>query len=410
MMRIAIDARRYSLSGRGQERYVRGLVEGLAARAGEHELVLLCGPGTAPVGELGPRVRVARADRRLRLQHWRRLAGLRRLLVRDLDLVHFPVADGWYTRVRPNVVTIHDLCALRHSGAYFTDPAHERRAWEHRRAVTAHADAVIAVSRATACDVVNLLDVPPERVRTVPHGVASRFRPPREAATLHRFRARYGLPPRYLLFVGGVDFKKNVPRLVDGFAEACAEGGLPHALVMAGALQQSGNAFFRRARATAIAKGVADRVVWLGYVPEADLPSLYAGAEAFVFPSLVEGFGLPVLEAMACGTPVVTSARSAMSEITGDAAVLVDPYEPSSIAEGILRAVEPEVAPRLADAGLQRAATYTWARTSRRTLEVYERVARGGSLGAEASAASPAAPDDLPVRVEGLRRVSGGEC
>lgn len=409
MMRIGIDARRYSLSGRGQERYVRALVRGLPALAWEHELVLLCGPRTAPVDELGPRVRAARADRRLRLQYRRRLAGLRRLLVRDLDLVHFPLADGWYTRVRPNVVTIHDLSALRYPDAYFTDHAHERRAWEHHRAVTEHADAVIAVSRATERDVVDLLDVPPERVGTIPHGVGTRFRPPSDGATLHRFRARYGLPPRYVLFVGGIDFKKNVPRLVEGFAGACAEAGLPHALVMAGALQQPGNAFFDRARSVAIAKGVSDRVVWLGYVPEADLPSLYAGAEALVFPSLVEGFGLPVLEAMACGTPVVASAHSAMSEITGDAAVLVDPQEPSSIAEGILRVLDPDVASRLAATGLRCAAAYSWARTCRRTLEVYERVGRGGTLDAPANARAPAVSDDLPLGDEDLRRVSGGE-
>jgi glycosyltransferase involved in cell wall biosynthesis len=372
-VRIGIDARRYSSRGRGQERYVRSLVHALASSDTEHELVVLTNPGTR-LGDLGGRARSLSARRRLLMQHRTRLVGLRRLLVRDLDMVHFTLADGWYRRVTRSVVTIHDLSVLRHPGAYFADAAAEGRARRHHTAVAASADAVIAVSRATARDVTDLLHVPPERVAVVPHGVDPRFRPLTDTGPLEDPRRRYRLPPHYLLFVGGIDFKKNVARLIEAYVVARAVGRLPHALVLAGALQEKGNPFFDAAREQAAALRVERRVVWTGHVPENDLPALYAGADALVFPSLMEGFGLPVLEAMACGTPVVTSVDSAMEEVTGDEAVLVRPGDPYSIADGIIRALDPEVAGRLKRNGPLRAAPYTWDATAARTIEVYERV------------------------------------
>lgn len=374
-MRIGIDARRYQLAGRGQERYVRGLVGALAALDTGHDLVLLYGPGGRPIVGLGGRVSSAPARLRLRTQYRRGFGAVRRLLVRDLDLVHFPVADGWYKRVTRTVVTIHDLSVLRYPGAYFSDAAAADRARRHHEAITANADAVITVSRTSARDVVELLNVREDRVAVVPSGVEPAFRPLVDAPALERMRLRLGLPDRYLLFVGGIDFKKNVARLIEGFAIACWKGRLLHGLVLAGPLQQPGNPFFDAARERAAAAGIADRVAWAGYVPEEELPSVYSAADALLYPSTIEGFGFPVLEAMACGTPVVTSAGSAMAESTGEDAALVDPADPESIAAGILRALEPDEALRLAEAGRLRAAGYTWQNTARRTVEVYERVA-----------------------------------
>lgn len=377
-LRIGIDVRRYARHGRGQERYVRSLVHALAAAAGEeHELVLLGGEEARSVETLGARVSFSPAARRLRLQHRVRFAALRRLLVRGLDLVHFPLADGWYSPVMPSVTTIHDLSALRYPQAYFADAASERRARRHLEAVTASAEAVIAVSEATRRDVVSLLGVPEERVAVVAHGVEPTFRPVVDRAALAEVRRRYRLPARYLLFVGGIDFKKNVTRLLEGYAVARMSGRIPHVLALAGPLQRTDNPFFVAAQERARAVGVAGHVRWLGYVPDADLPSLYSGADAFVFPSLMEGFGLPVLEALACGTPVVTSAGSAMAEVAGEVAALVDPVDPGSIAGGILRVLVPEVAAWLRKAGPARAAGYTWERAAAKTIEVYERAAAG---------------------------------
>lgn len=376
-VRIGIDARRYGHAGRGQERYVRSLVRALAAGNGDHEYVLL-GNGPARSAETpGSRVSFSPAGRRLRLQYRARFGALRRLLVRDLDLVHFPLADGWYSRVAPSVVTIHDLSVLRYPDVYFREAAAERRERWHLMTVAGCADAVIAVSEATRRDVVALLDVPSERVTVVPHGVDAVFRPVRDVRALADLRRRYGLPARYALFVGGTDFKKNVARVVAGFALARERGGLPHGLVLAGPLQRDGNPFFEAAREQAAAARVSERVLWAGYLPDADLPALYSGADVLVFPSFWEGFGFPVLEAMACGTPVVTAKESATAEIAGEAAVLVDPLDCEAIASGILRAIEEGKDGPLVRAGLRRAADYTWERTAARTVEVYESVAAG---------------------------------
>jgi glycosyltransferase involved in cell wall biosynthesis len=379
-MRIGIDARRYAPTGRGQERYVRCLVHALAATDTHHEFLLLSNPRAFSDSELGPRARVLSAATRIRLQHRRGLVGLRRLLLRGTDLLHFPLADGWYGPVCRAVVTIHDLSVLRFPEAYFADTAAERRAWRHHMAITASADAVITVSEATAGDVVALLGVEERRVAVVAHGVESHFRPARDPRTLKELRRRYRLPERYLLFVGGVDYKKNVARLIEAFALARRDAGLPHALVLAGPLQREGNPFFEAAREAAATMRVAERIRWLGYVSDADLPALYSGADAFVFPSLMEGFGFPPLEAMACGTPVVSSSGTATEEVTGDAAVLIDPRDAGHIAEGILQVLDEERSRTLVQAGLRRAAGYTWERTAARTIEVYERVVAGRPL------------------------------
>lgn len=381
MLRVGIDARRYSPAGRGQERYVRSLVRALAAAEGEHEYVLLGNGDGPPVEALGARVSFSPAGRHIRLQHRRALARLRRLLVRGFDLVHFPLADGWYAPVSRTVVTIHDLSVLRYPEAYFPDAASERRQRRHFAAITCHADAVIADSEATKGDVVSLLGVSEERVAVIPLGVDPAFRPVDDSYVLDKVRRRYGLPARYALFVGGIDFKKNVARLVAGFALARARGALPHALVLAGTLQQEGNPFFEEAKRQAVAADVSDHLVWAAYVSESDLPALYTGADVLVFPSLWEGFGFPVLEAMACGTPVVTSEGSAMAEVAGGAAVLVDPLDCETIASGILRAIGEGKDGPLVEEGIRRAAGYSWGHTAARTVDVYEAVAAGRSLG-----------------------------
>lgn len=372
-MRVGIDARHYGPAGRGQQRYIRCLIHALARTGREHEFLLLGQRNSGFPSDLGSHVRFVPARRRLRLQYRPGLVGVRRMLLGDVDLVHFPLADGWYARVRRSVVTIHDLSMLRFPEAYCPDATAERRAWNHHRRITANADKVLADSRATGRDVVTLLEIPEERVEVVPLGVEPRFARVTDPARIQDLRGRYPLPRRYLLFVGGVDFKKNVTRLVEGYALARRAERLAPDLVVAGPLQDPGNPFFDQAQERAAALGVAERIRWIGYVLDSDLPALYSSADAFVFPSIMEGFGLPVLEAMACGVPVVTSAGSAMAEVTGEeAATLVDPLDPESISQGILQAMDE--APLLASAGIGRAAGYTWERTAERTIGVYERV------------------------------------
>jgi glycosyltransferase involved in cell wall biosynthesis len=188
---------------------------------------------------------------------------------------------------------------------------------------------------------------------------------------------RYGIRRPYCLFVGNLEPRKNLPRLIEAFGllrrHGLAPADLPQ-LVLAGTRGWLSSGIFRAAAGQGLE---APDIVFTGYVPPADLPALYAGAACFVFPSLYEGFGLPVLEAMACGTPVVASTASSLPEVAGDAALLVDPHDVEGLA-GALRRLwgDAELRADLRERGLQRATLYSWERTARLTLDVYERVAR----------------------------------
>ena len=227
------------------------------------------------------------------------------------------------------------------------------------------ADRIIAPSRATKDDIVKHLAVDPERVAIVPGGVDPSFRPlPR--AEVDAALAPLGLAfGAYLLFLGTIEPRKNIGRLLDAVMKAGADVG---PLVLAGA-DGWGNDELRPRIADLARQG---RVRPLGYVPEALRPPLLGGARAFLYPSLYEGFGLPPLEAMACGTPVVTSAVSSLPEVVGDAALLIDPLDVDGLAGAIRRLWNDEGLRRdLRARGLARAREFSWERTARLTLEVY---------------------------------------
>jgi glycosyltransferase involved in cell wall biosynthesis len=278
------------------------------------------------------------------------------------------------TRTRRLVITIHDLAFRRFPE---TAPAATRR-WLTRldRAVREAAEIVVP-SQATRADLVDLYRVDPERVTVIHHGVDhDRFRPA-SPGEVDRVRRRYGIDGPYLLFVGGLEPRKNLPALLSGYAALPDE--LRPALVLAGAAVP-----WNPEGRTALAEALGDlpahsrgRVILTGYVGDPDRAPLYAGAEALAFPSRYEGFGLPVLEAMACGTPVVTSNVSALPEIAGDDAVLVDPDDVRSIADGLRRVLEDEsLRDRLRAAGPARAARFTWDESARRHVEVLHRANR----------------------------------
>jgi glycosyltransferase involved in cell wall biosynthesis len=202
------------------------------------------------------------------------------------------------------------------------------------------------------------------RIEVVPLGTEMKG-PPREKVEL--VQARHGVRSPYVLWVGTLEPRKNLERTVQGFAHAVTEAELDEVQ-----LCLVGPRGWLRGDPGELLAGRRDRVRWLGSVPRDELPALYAGAEAFVFPSLAEGFGLPVLEAMACGAPVVTSDRSALPEVAGDAALLCDPTDPGSIGEAVGRVLrDRDLAGRLRRAGLERAAGYTWDRMARETASRY---------------------------------------
>ena len=232
----------------------------------------------------------------------------------------------------------------------------------------AHADRLIAISNSTRADVIRLLRVDPRKVAATPLAASPRFRPlPRDAVS--EVCARYGLvPDRYIYYVGVLEPRKNVPLLLEAFAGIAAE--LPDiALVIAGKKGWMYDEIFARVAAL----GLQERVHFLGHIPEEDLIGLYNGARVSVYPSLYEGFGLPVLEAMQCGSPVITTNVSSMPEVAGDAALLVGPTDRVALESALRETLGNDALARsLSERGLRRAESFSWERCARETLQVYE--------------------------------------
>jgi glycosyltransferase involved in cell wall biosynthesis len=240
-----------------------------------------------------------------------------------------------------------------------------------RRAVT-RADAILAISQSTKNDLVDLLNVPSSKI-TVTHLAADpACRPVTEAARLEAVRHNYGLPDGYLLFVGTLEPRKDLPTLLRAFA-SLGPAAKDICLVLAGRPGWLYEQVYDLARTLKL----GDRVRFLGAVPADDLPTLYSGARLFVLPSLYEGFGMPVLEAMACGAPVVCANTSSLPEIAGDAALLVPPGDEAALAQAMATILsDGDLRRQLTQRGFARAARFSWEATARQTLAVYAGLAR----------------------------------
>ncbi len=253
-----------------------------------------------------------------------------------------------------NVVVIHDLAALRHPGAYSSSYVRYQRLMLPQLARRARL--VITVSEFSRAELVEVIGIAPERIAVIPGGVGERFRADVDPSAVRR---RYALEAPYALVVGTVSERKNLALLTLA-SRALRDRGVE--LVLAGADRD-----YLRATDVPLRR--------LGYVPDDQLPALYAGASALAMPSRYEGFGLPCLEAMACGTPVVAAAAGALPETVGEAGLLVDPADPEAFAgELITASCDDATRDRLVGAGLKRAAGFSWARTAELTDETIGRL------------------------------------
>ncbi|MCX6030230.1 MAG: glycosyltransferase family 1 protein [Chloroflexi bacterium] len=267
----------------------------------------------------------------------------------------------------PTVLTVHDLIFRRL-------PQHHKplNRWYLNLTLPLfcrRATHVIAVSEQTRRDLIAAYRLPPEKITVIQEAADPRFGPqPPEAVTA--VRARFGLPDRYVLFVSTIEPRKNLIRLLAAFERVHA-AGLTDALVIVGKRGWLYDDFF-----AALERSPARQaVIFPGYVPDADLPAVYAGSQVFAFPSLFEGFGLPVLEAMACGAPVICSNTSSLPEVAGDAALLVDPLDVDALTDALHRLLaDPDLHADLARRGLAQAARFSWAQTAMKTLAVYRRL------------------------------------
>lgn len=265
----------------------------------------------------------------------------------------------------PTVLTVHDLIFRRY-------PAHHKplNRWYLNMTMPLYcrrATRIIAVSEQTKRDVVGAYGIAPEKITVIYEAAAQGFAQ-QSVADVARVKQRYGLPERYLLSVGTIEPRKNLGRVLSAFERLRGEG-LIDAFVIVGKRGWLYDDFFAQLEQSP----AKEAVIFPGWVEDGDLPAIYAGAAAVAFPSEFEGFGLPALEGMACGAPVVCSNTSSLPEIAGDAALLVEPTSTDEITEALRRVLrEPELAEEMRRRGYAQAAKFSWARAARETAQVYD--------------------------------------
>jgi glycosyltransferase involved in cell wall biosynthesis len=396
-MRIAFDGTTLRPGRTGVGYYTEHLLHHLAARAADDDIVVISNRPVDTTRPLPPRVRIARSSWRIPRMVWMQTLGPRMLRRERVDVVHF--TNGMVPLVSPvpTVVTIHDMSLTLYPRYH---PA--RRVLLNRPLVdiaARRADAIITVSQSAKRDIVRLYGLPPERVHVVHEAAAPSFRPIHDSSERERVRRRYALADRFVLYVGTIEPRKNLPKLIEGFARRRKAGDLPHQLVCAGPYGWLSRDIEDRIERLQ----VEDAIRFTGYVPFDDLPVLYSLAEMFVFPSLYEGFGLPVIEAMACGTPVVTGDVAALSEVSGGSVEHVDRLDAESLGEAMVRlARSRERRENLSALGLQRSHAFSWDRAARETLEVYRQAVGAARRGTGTPAT--AYPDVAVERVGSVGR------
>ncbi|MGQ9475001.1 MAG: glycosyltransferase family 4 protein [Actinomycetota bacterium] len=378
-MRVGIDARGLGNINRwrGIGRYTARLVEALVRNAGRDIQLVLFGHGEGPGGDLLDPGTAGSLDWVSvplieKYSYPGMLAGhllfACRVASAGVDAFHGIDHNLSPFLPCPSLVTVHDLILLVLRGPYLGPTAW---AWmRFHRAAARRARFVVAVSENTARDVERVWRIPRERIAVVPEGVTPAYRPPEDRELVRQTLARYGIRQPYFLYLGGFDPRKNLRNLLSGFKRFLFEGGEEVSLVMAG--DRRGFEGYLDDEVEEL--GLEGRVRFIGFVPEEDLPALYGGAALFVCVSLYEGFGLPVLEAMACGTPVLASRVSSLPEVVGEAGLLVNPLDPEEIAAGMKKVWErTDLREELSSRGRERATSFTWDEAAVRILELYRR-------------------------------------
>lgn len=374
-IRIGIDYTAAVRQRAGIGRYTRNLIRALAEIDGERQYTLFVAGGHGDDG-LGSwpanyRVRsIPLSDRWLHILWQRlRLPVPVQTVTGPLDLFHSPDFVLPPVGHTPAILTVHDLSFMRVPQCYLSgfrsyleqavSRAVRRAAW------------ILADSESTRRDLIELLDAEPERVTVLYPGVEARFRPIRETEALNRVRTRYALPDQFILGLGTLQPRKNFVGLIEAFAQLLAHshGGTNSLQLVIG----GGKGWLAQDVPAAIDRlGLNGRVRLVGFVQDGDLPALYSLASVFAFPALYEGFGLPVLEAMACGTPVVAADNSSLPEVVGDAGLLVPTNDPAALAaalSGLLS--ESSLRDHLVAAGLTQAWRFAWDRGALQLLDTY---------------------------------------
>jgi glycosyltransferase involved in cell wall biosynthesis len=367
-VKVAVDAHMIGERETGNERYTLRLIAGLARVGGDscYEVLVTDPEPLQKILALPPNFHTRSVwpkNNVLRLA-W---AMPWACFESGVDVLHVSYTAPLWSAC-PTVVTVHDLSYERYPS--FFSPRDRMLLSTTVPLSCRRAARVIAISESTKHDLVELYGIPSEKISVIYEAADERFLLPISGDHVNAVRTRYAREMRYVLALGNIQPRKNIGRLIDAFATCIMEGVVSQdlLLVIAGQAKWRGSDIVRKVKDRCL----EDRVVFTGYVPEEDLPALYKGAEVFVFPSIYEGFGLPPLEAMACGTPVVCSSSSSLPEVVGGAARMFDPFDTRSLVEA-LRAVigNTRVQRSLQEAGNRRVAAFSWDRAARQTEQVY---------------------------------------
>ena len=381
-MKIGIDCRAVTAAGlgRGLGIYTANLAQYLAMNGAAHQFVLFCSHRQRTVDfferiSQEPNVTLCGLTRPTRaIFFWDQVCWYTRLQRERIDLFHSPVYGVPLFCPCQRVLTIHDLTPLLFPEA--VQKLRHKAVFRFNFFTGTYAEHIITSSYNSKHDIMRCLHIPEEKITVIPDGVGEQYRVVHEAHVLETVRDRYHIPGRFLLYVGGFDRNKNLVALLQAFRRLLENyPGLKEtlSLVFTGALTPAADTL----RALSREWGLERSVIFTGFAPEEDLIRLYNAAEVFVFPSLYEGFGLPPLEAMACGTPVICSKAASLPEVVGDAAVQVSPDSPAELASAIYDVLSnPQLQEKMRRHGLERARRFSWNNTVSKTLQVYAEVFR----------------------------------
>jgi len=350
----------------GIGRYIQNLVVNLPAISAGDSFAVQLGEKTIPLPDI-ENLKTIKVSRNIAVYSMGEQAFLPfEMKNTGADLLHYPSFNMPIVNFRPSVVTIHDLI-------YYLNPAAcpNRAAYLYARVmfklVSRVAKKIITVSEYSKKDVVAHLGVDPAKVTAIPNGVGEMFKPVKDGKRRSEVRDKYGIKGDYILYVGSHQPRKNLVRLIEAYS--CLKNAGDCTLVLTGKVEA------RRAEVySSVEKfGVKGRVHFIGEAADDDLPTLYSMARVFVFPSLFEGFGLPPLEAFACGCPVVSSNVTSLPEVVGDAGIMVDPTDTGAIAAAIDKVLgSATLQSEMREKGLKRAALFSWAACAEKTLAVYK--------------------------------------
>ncbi len=376
-MKIGINALFFQYPATGSGQYMLHLLQALSEIDKNNEYVLL---GPQPIGEnketafpyqVRPVPGLAASNDNIEKLVWEQITGPAAARKAGVDLFHVPYFAPPLLPRTPTVVTIHDVIPMR-LPAY--QPDARVKAYMSLISRASHrATMIITVSQHAKRDIVEVLQLPEERIRVIYEAAGDEYKPVTDPQVLARARQRYGLNESYVFYLGGLDQRKNVSQLVRAFAEVYRQMGDPRLqLLIAGNPDKQKGPLFPDPRPVAADLGMTGQIIYR-FIEEEDKPAIYSGASLFVFPSLYEGFGLDPLEAMSCGTAVVCSNRSSLPEVVGDAAITLDPEDLRALIDAMRRVLsDSELRADLQARSLQRAAQFSWHKTATQTLAVYE--------------------------------------